>query len=224
MWSKNAWARSLVRGLAKTPDAGSRGGAPEPSEPLAIDLPETLHGTLVHLRPYQATDAEAVFAAIEESRAHLRPWVTWVDRFTSVEDTRAYCLRCATQWQERTDLAVGIFDALSGMYLGGAGLHRPDWEHRTFEVSCWLRASAAYQGFGPEALDLLGNLAFSSLDARQVKLLCDARNAATKRLAAKCGYVFRGSVRNGYVAPDGTLTDLLVYRLTPEDWVRIHPR
>jgi RimJ/RimL family protein N-acetyltransferase len=188
--------------------------------PAELALPDELRGPRVRLRPYRAEDADAVFAAIDESREHLRPWVGWVDRYSTPEAVRTYCLRCAADWQARTDLAVGIFDAARGDFLGGAGLHRPNWERRTFEISCWLRATAAHRGYGTEALGLLADLAFSGLAAAQIKLVCDVRNGPTKRLADKCGYVFRGRVRNGYAAPDGTFVDSLVYSLTPDAWRR----
>jgi RimJ/RimL family protein N-acetyltransferase len=192
-----------------------------PREPTQIELPDQLRGSRVLMRPYCADDAAAVFAAIDESREHLRPWVGWVDRYTSLQETRAYCERCATNWAARSDLPVGIFHAEHGTFLGGAGLHKPNWEQGTFEISCWLRATAAYRGYGTEALRLLGDLAFSRLDARLIKLLSDVRNGPTQRLAEKCGYVLKGTVREGYAAPDGKLVDLLVYALMPDDWRRL---
>jgi RimJ/RimL family protein N-acetyltransferase len=174
----------------------------------------------VLLRPYRGADAEAVLGAIDESREHLRPWVGWVDRYTTLDQTWAYCERCAAAWLARSDLSLGIFDSASGGLLGGAGLHHPDWNARIFEISCWLRASAAYRGYGAEALWLLADLAFSALDAAMIKLQCDARNGPTRRLADKCGYVFQGRVRDGYSAPDGQTVDLLVYSLSPDDWRR----
>jgi RimJ/RimL family protein N-acetyltransferase len=195
-----------------------------PTDSPRIDLPDELRGKRILLRPYREDDAEAVFAAIEESREHLRPWVGWVDRFGTLGRTRAYCLRCATRWRERTELSTGIFDAQSGYFLGGAGLHQPDWERGTFEISCWLRASAAYQGYGTEALRLLADLAFSSLGASQIKLVSDIRNGPTQRLADKCGYVFRERLTDGYAAPDGQTVDMLVYTLAPGDWRREQAR
>ena len=191
------------------------------STPVAlVDLPALLRGQQVVLRPYRSDDAASVFVAIDESREHLRPWVAWVDRFATLEDVHAYCLRCAEHWQSRRDLAVGIFDGRDGRFLGGAGLHQPDWERGTFEISCWLRATAAYRGYGTEALNLLADLAFTRLDAKLIKLFSDVRNGPTRRLAQKCGYVLKGQVRNGYAAPDGQRVDLLVYSMTPEDWQR----
>ncbi len=191
------------------------------STPAAhVELPEMVRGDHVVLRPYRAEDAETIFAAIDESREHLRPWVAWVDRFATLEDVYAYCQRCAEHWESRRDLAVGILDGRDGRFLGGAGLHQPDWEQGTFEISCWLRSTAAYRGYGTEALNLLADLAFTRLDAKLIKLFSDVRNGPTRRLAQKCGYVLKGQVRNGYAAPDGQRVDLLVYSMTPEDWRR----
>jgi hypothetical protein len=97
-----------------------------------IDLPGELRGSRVLLRPYRADDAEQVFAAIDESHDHLRPWVTWVDNNRTIDDVRDFCIRSQASWLLRTELALGIFDAVSARYLGGTGLHDPDWELRAF--------------------------------------------------------------------------------------------
>src|SRR5829696_1048509 len=79
--------------------------------PTLIDLPSELRGSRVLLRPYRGVDAEQVFAAIDESRDHLRPWVTWVDNnrarsMTSV--TTAFAVRragyCALNWHSGSSM------------------------------------------------------------------------------------------------------------------------
>ena len=113
-----------------------------PIVPPLIDLPSELRGPRVLLRPYRVDDAEQLFAAINESLDHLRPWVTWLDNNRSLDDVRDYCIRSQANWLLRTDLALGIFDAVSGRYLGGTGLHDPDWHLRAFEIGYWLRVTA----------------------------------------------------------------------------------
>ena len=82
--------------------------------PTLIELPFDLRGSRVLLRPYSGDDGEQVCAAIEESRDHLRPWVTWVDNSRTVDDVLDYCIRSQVSWLLRTELALGIFDAVSG--------------------------------------------------------------------------------------------------------------
>jgi ribosomal-protein-serine acetyltransferase len=188
-----------------------------PVVPTLIDLPSELRGPRVLLRPYRQDDAEHVFAAIDESRDHLRPWVTWVDDNRTVDDVRDYCIRSQASWLLRTELALGIFDSVGGRYLGGTGLHDPDWELRAFEIGYWLRLTAIGHGYATESTRLLANFALSCLEARRVTLRCDARNDASGRVAERAAFVLEGRLRNVSMAPDGTVRDDLVYAIVPED-------
>jgi RimJ/RimL family protein N-acetyltransferase len=188
-----------------------------PVVPTLIDLPSELRGSRVVLRPYGGDDAEHVFAAIDESRDHLRPWVTWVDNNRTVDDVRDYCIRSQASWLLRTALALGIFDSGSGRYLGGTGLHDPNWELRAFEIGYWLRVTAIGHGYATESTRLLANFALSCLQARRVTLRCDARNNASRRVAERAGFTLEGRLRNVSLAPDGTVRDDLVYAIVPED-------
>jgi RimJ/RimL family protein N-acetyltransferase len=109
--------------------------------PTAIPLPDALRSPRLILRPLRPEDAEAIFAAIDESREHLRPWMLWVDNHRSIDDTRDWCARAAADWLTRSELTLGFFDAASGRFLGGTGLHVHDWERRLFAIGYWIRAS-----------------------------------------------------------------------------------
>ena len=190
-----------------------------PGSPDATDsTPVALIGDRILLRPYRLDDAPALLAAIDESREFLRPWVGWVDRYQTLPRVQEYCRERAAQWEAGTDYSAGIFLMEDGTLLGGAGLHYPTGDRQLLEVSCWLRASAPSRGYGTEALDLLADLAFTRLKATLIRLHSDVRNGATQRMAAKCGYTHRGTVRDSYSAPDGERVDLLFYALTPDLW------
>jgi ribosomal-protein-serine acetyltransferase len=189
----------------------------KPIVPTLIDLPPEMRGTRILLRPYRADDAGVLFEAIDESRDHLRPWVTWVDKNRTVDDARDYCIRCQANWLLRTELPLGIFDAESGRYLGGTGFHDPDRELRAFEVGYWLRVTAVGHGYATESTRLLVEFALSHLQARRVTLRCDARNDASHRVAERAGFTLEGRLRNARLAPDGSISDELIYAIVPED-------
>ena len=191
-----------------------------PIVPTLIVLPSELHGSRVLLRPYRGDDAEQVFAAVDESRDHLRPWLTWVDNNRTVEEVRDYCIRSQASWLLRSELALAIFDAGSGRYLGGTGLHNLDWELRAFEIGYWLRVSAIGHSYATESIRLVADFALSRLQARRVTLRCDARNDASRRVAERAGFILEGRLRNVSMAPDGSVSDDLVYAVVPEDHER----
>ncbi|HEU5432564.1 MAG TPA: GNAT family N-acetyltransferase [Thermomicrobiales bacterium] len=185
--------------------------------PTAIRLPDELRSPRLRLRPLRPDDADAIFAAIDESREHLRPWMLWVDNHRSVDDTRDWCAHVAANWLTRSELMLGMFDAASRRYLGGTGLHVHDWNRRLFEVGYWVRASEQGKGYVTEAVTRQIAFAFGELDARRLELWCDARNERSRAVAARCGFVYEGRLRNAMSAPDDATVDALVFSLTPAD-------
>lgn len=146
-----------------------------PSDPTVIPPPDELRSERLLPRPYRADDADVLFAAIEESRGHPRPWMDWVDHHASVDDSGDDCLRCAANWLLRSDPTVGIFEATTGRFLGGTGLIDP------------------------------------------LELRCDARNAASRRVAERVGFVLEGRLRNACLDPEGQPADDLLFSLIPGD-------
>ena len=194
---------------------------PRPAHPTLIPLPDELRSERVVLRPLRPEDAKAVYEAIDEARDHLRPWMDWVDNHRSVEDTLDYCLRSAAKWLLRSDLGLGIFDAASGGYLGGTGMHEPEWELRAFEIGYWIRPTAEGRGFVGDAVGLLATLAFEWLAAQRLEIRCDATNERSRRVAERAGFVLECRLRNEARAPNGQARDTLVFSLVPDDYARL---
>jgi RimJ/RimL family protein N-acetyltransferase len=185
--------------------------------PTTIGLPDELRTPRLILRPLRPDDADAIFAAIDESREHLRPWMLWVDNHRSVDDTRDWCAHAAADWLLRAALTLGMFDAAAGRFLGGTGLHVHDWNRRLFEVGYWIRESEQGKGYVTEAVERQIAFAFDDLDARRLELWCDARNERSRAVAERCGFVSEGRLRNAMTIPDNGVADALCFSLTPAD-------
>jgi ribosomal-protein-serine acetyltransferase len=189
----------------------------QPKHPTLINLPTEIPSERLVLRPYRPEDGDALFAAIEESREHLRPWLGWAEHYGSAEEARVYCARCAANWLLRTDLTLGIFDRRTGKYFGGTGLHNPNWELRTFEIGYWLRATAEGQGIMSETVRSLTDFALDALQANRVEIVCDASNERSSRVAERAGFTLEGRLRNALPSPSGNPVDCLVFSVVPED-------
>ena len=190
-----------------------------PRHNTLIPLFEELRGTRVIVRPYQLDDADELFAAVEESRQHLWPWMPWVNQHQTVEDSRDFILRTQAKWLLREDdLTVGFFEASSGRYLGGSGLHIRGWDVPAFEIGYWIRASAEGHGYVAETVKLLTDFAFASLGAQRVMIRCDARNTRSAAVAERLGFVREALLRNELrTHTDSELRDTLIFSLIPSD-------
>jgi len=186
-----------------------------PQFKTAIPVFDELRGERVLVRPYHQEDAAPLYAAVEASRDHLRPFMPFADETEA--QLRDWLARAMARWLLREELTVGVWEIASGRYLGGAGLMPHDWEIGFFEIGYWLRADAEGHGYMAETVRLLTDYAFTSLGANRVQIRCDARNTRSAAVAERCGYVREGLKRNDSRGADGTLRDTFFFSLTPGD-------
>jgi len=134
------------------------------------------------LRPWRPSDAPALVTAAQD--AALRRW-------TSLDvDEEAGAVRwIEAQERGRTSgrrLAFAVVDP-DGTLLGHAVLKRPD--AATAEVGYWTAAAARGRGVASAALRGLTRWAFGSYRAlERLELIHQVDNAASCRVAEKCGY------------------------------------
>lgn len=191
------------------------------SSPSLIDVPESIRGLRILLRPVRPEDATDLSSAIEESKERLGPWMPWVHGDISAEGLRPYTTGASEEWLSRKSLQMLILDKYSERLLGNAGFPRLDWAVRSFEIGYWLRTSAEGQGFMTEALMLLTQVAFLTLQANRVEIRVDPRNTRSCRVAERLGYLLEGTLRNCSLDGEGRVSDRHVFALTPQDFQRL---
>jgi RimJ/RimL family protein N-acetyltransferase len=89
-----------------------------------------------------------------------------------------------------------------GDFLGVAVAPRIDREGLTLELGYVIAPHARGRGVATEALKLLTAWAFDELGARRLELLISVDNDASKRVAAKVGYVYEGTMRQMHFKQD----------------------
>ncbi len=178
---------------------------------------DELRGERVIVRPYRVEDAEALQEAVAESREHLRPWMPFAEDHQSVEETRDWITHQMADWLVRKNMVLGVWEAASGRYLGGTGLHPQDWDIGFFEIGYWLRKSAEGHGYMAEAVRLLVDFAYGPLGANRLEIQCDELNERSAAVARRLGLVQEGLLRNDSKGMDGTLRNTLIFSRIPSD-------
>ncbi len=188
--------------------------------PILCDLPDELLGERILVRPLRPGDGAVIFDAVEESRAEIGPWLPWVEKTRTPDDSEAAARRGAARWLLREDLMVGLWDRETGRYLGGSGLHRIDWAVPSFEIGYWLRTSAWGRGYVSEAVQVLCRFAFETLGANRVEIRCDLRNTRSAAVPTRLGFTQEACLRNDVRNGAGAVRDTLVFALTPGDYAQ----
>ena len=191
-----------------------------------------LRGVEVTLRPLSVDDAEALAAALGESREHYG--------FSEIpegpEETRRYVEKALRQqaaeqripfsivWCGRVVGTTSYYDFQPWEWPVGCDLqreNRPD----TLEIGyTWLAASAQRTRCNTEAKYLLLSHAFDSWEVHRVSLRTDVRNERSRRAIERLGAQFEGVRRADLPGQDCTVRDSAFYSIVSADWPQLQNR
>jgi RimJ/RimL family protein N-acetyltransferase len=181
---------------------GSRGPA------YRIETPRT------RLRCFAPSDHVAVQQAVDESLAHLLPWMTWAAHEPLGMGQRIELLRTYRgHFDLGGDYGFGIFEKDESRVLGSATLKMTaDASER--EVGFWVHVGHVGKGLATEVVSALLRVAYEIEDLDSVELRCDPRNEKSARVAHKLG--FGGPVLDplSYPVPGEGKRDTHVYTLS----------
>jgi RimJ/RimL family protein N-acetyltransferase len=179
--------------------------------PILLNLPDQIETERLDMRAPRAGDAPLIHAAIQESLAHLQPWMPWARADETVDDLETHLRMMAARFITREDLPLMLWRKSDGLYVGGSGLHRMDWSVPCFEIGYWVRASLEGQGYITEAVNGITQFAFDMLAAERLEIRCDTRNLRSAAVARRAGYRLDGTLRKDSRDPKGDLRDTFVF-------------
>ena len=170
-----------------------------------------LHGSRVTLRPVLATDLDRLY------RAHV-----------DIANRGAYFpLGVRSESDFRRDFAeTGLWRREEGTLLildrdddlaGHIEFFKPVNYWDAFELSYQLYDDRfAGRGYVTEAVQLMVDYLFGSKKQNRVQLVIAPGNAASRRIAEKCGFTLEGTARGAFFN-DGRSQDVVIYALVRDD-------
>jgi ribosomal-protein-serine acetyltransferase len=164
----------------------------------------------VGLRPYQAEDAEAVWAAIVEDTGALARWVPDIAAHRTLTQVREALTDLVVAEMRGKRVVLGVWDVDTHLYAGEVGLYALDQQNRSAELGYWLRASAQGRGRATEAVQLLVRYAAANLGIDRLEAHIGVENAASRQLAVRTGFQVVG---RRPVVPrwDGEASEVLIF-------------
>lgn len=203
---------------ARTSGRTTNASVPPVPEAILLDLPTSIETPRLTLRPPRAGDGPELFGALVESLPELRQFLAslpWVAAEQTLESAETFCRNGEANFLARRDLPFLAFEKRTGQLVASTGLHRTVWQTPKTEVGYWCRTKACGNGFVSEAVTALTEYAFRHIHAARVELITDEENAASRRVAERCGFVLEGVLRNERRAPDSSLRNTCVYARFP---------
>ncbi len=169
----------------------------------------------ITLKMLEVSDAEAIFALVDASRAYLRQWLPWVDATQSVHDTRSFIQCTLDQHAEENGLACRI--TFQGHVAGVIGIDRIDWTNLLTEIGYWLRPDYQGRGIMTKSCRALVNYAFAELGLHRVEIRAAPGNVKSLAIPQRLGFTREGMLREAERLYD-RFVDSVVYAMLRRDW------
>lgn len=171
----------------------------------------TLHGTKVVLRPIVASDADAMFAGLDDPEAKRLTG-------THQEFTREVIEQWAASRVEQADrLDLAILDAATGDWAGELAINDWDADNRSCGIRIAVDADYRDRGVGTEAMRLAIDYVFESLPIHRLSLEVFSFNPRAIAVYRKLGFVQEGVLRDA-LHWDGEFHDTILMSILRPDW------
>lgn len=172
--------------------------------------PSPLRGARVVLRPFVATDREALLRLHGDPKA-MRYWshAPW----TELSQADELLARDAAGAGTGIRLAI----ELEGVVVGSVSLFAWSESNRRAELGYLLDTTWWGRGLAREAVTLVLDHAFDTLGLHRVEADTDPRNTGSIRLLEGLGFRREGLLRERWIV-DGEVTDSAIFGLLASEW------
>jgi RimJ/RimL family protein N-acetyltransferase len=167
-----------------------------PAGSLASMNQPGIAGSDILLRPWQPADQEAVVTAFTDPAIQQ-----WHARSVTEAEAQDWIAQWPRRWQSESAASWAVIDG--GMVAGQIGLRRIDLDEGLASISYWVLPEARGRRLAPRALTVLTTWAFEDLGLHRLELSHSTANAASCRVAQRCGYLPEGTKRSEALHADG---------------------
>ena len=167
------------------------------------------------LRSWQVEDVPELFRATNESRQHLRPWLSWVDKTTKPEHTLQFIQMTQQQLHAQEGLALGIF--YKQHVIGGIGMHQWDHSAKRAFLGYWIDKAHEGSGIIYKTMTRFIDFLFEKAGLNKLEIHYMPQNKRSAKVAERLGFKPEGMIRQSYIN-NGIMHDMVITGLLKTEW------
>ncbi len=176
-----------------------------------------LKGNLINLRPFRRSDAASLQRYADDQQ--VARYLPLMPHPYSLEDARQWINFSQLSARRNTAYFFGIEHAETKEIVGGIGLKQIHRQDKATEIGYWLARPCWGKGIATEAVRLILEFCFETLNLHRVFALTHEKNIGSSRVLEKNGLVREGTLRKaGNI--DGQWQDMYAYSILYEEYLR----
>jgi ribosomal-protein-alanine N-acetyltransferase len=168
------------------------------------------------LRWLEESDLPALFGIFSSAEV-MRYWSS--PPFTQMADAQKMLLTIQEGYRSGNVLQLGIERSSDQVLIGTCTLHNFHLQSRRAEIGYALGRPYWGQGYMREALHILIDYAFDTLNLNRLEADIDPRNSASKKSLERLGFLKEGHLRERWIV-NGEVSDTGFYGLLRSHWLK----
>ncbi|MCX5774760.1 MAG: GNAT family N-acetyltransferase [Firmicutes bacterium] len=170
------------------------------------------------LRRFKLTDAQSMFTNWCQDHEVTR-YLTWTPH-ASLDVTKELLAKWVAEYDDPTTFRWCIIDRLTKEPIGSIDVVKLD-EINSIAVLGWC-LSRKFWGFSlmPEAVDAVMKFLFEDVNIHRIEAFHHIDNQQSGRVMQKSGMTLEGIRRKAWLDNNGHFTDLAIYAIIKEDYLR----
>ena len=168
------------------------------------------------LRQLQPADAFVLARIVDRHRGFLERGLAWVQQNSTVEALQEF-LQIAARETARGNVHHAVI--LSETHpIGMVGLHGLETTESSARLTYWLEPNSTGHGYATAAVDAWIGIAFQDFSLTMIESRVAPANTRSRRLCRRLGFTEIGLLSAEEWSGED-FSDVIVYRLTREDWL-----
>jgi ribosomal-protein-serine acetyltransferase len=148
---------------------------------------EPISNKRIILKPLNIENLDDFLEAIHESEKSVGAWLPWWKKDYSVNEAKNWFDFCVAGINAKTSYNIGIFQKEDDRFVGGISINHIDTENRIGSIGYRIRESFQNQGIASTAVNLIKYFGFNTLGFVRLEIVILEDNAASRKVAEKCG-------------------------------------
>ena len=169
-----------------------------------------------HVRPFEESDAQSMYAAVQDSLEELVYWLPWCKKDYALADAQAWIEFTQRAWSEKTEFPLGIFEKSTGAVVGGTGINHITKAYRIGNIGYWVSTPHIGRGVARHGAKQAALLGFGELGLTRLEIVALTHNIASQRVAMSLGAIRECEARNRLYF-HGKPHDAVVFSLVQKD-------
>ena len=189
-------------------------------EPLLIELPVTLEGSVVRLEPIRLEHAAWFWDIVKDDVEDIFRWIPYPMK--TPEDFQRVVARAIEEQERGQSVVFATIQLDSGRTIGSTRFMNIDCANRRVEIgSTWIAPAWQRTAVNTEAKYLMLRHAFEVWKCIRVELKTDALNQKSRNAILRIGAKEEGTLRRHLITATGRVRDTVYFSILDWEWPQV---